>query len=141
LTSEVCDALGFVIADEFESWPKSPPEGDEFTEKWKQVSEFIRSGSSPYPAEIFFGLRDMWAEEITHSSRASKASRSACVSFLRGGARPSLNVVNANASIKRHVEEEILNEIDEGHERIVLITSGGGRWQIDARVPIGAKTV
>jgi hypothetical protein len=59
-----CEALGYVIADEFEHWPNGHLDEAEHEKAYRAAAEFIGSGSSQ-PAEIFFGLYPAFAEEVT----------------------------------------------------------------------------
>jgi hypothetical protein len=122
----VCDALAFILVDEFEDWPKHPPPDDVFPGKWRQLSEFIHAGGRPQPAEIFFDMRDAWAEEITHGINIKEATADVCNLFLQGRAVPQLYVVDAGATIKRNVEEQLMHEVENAQHRIILLTSAAG---------------
>ena len=130
-------ALSWVMIDAYEAWP-SPLSDEQFAEKHDQIHRFLLSGL-PQPADVFFGIQNRWAEEITPALRADVADESQCRSFLRGTSRPELKFTNAGATIARSVEEELFTKIRSTAQRLVLVTSAAGDGKSTLMYRVGQR--
>ncbi|CAN1527889.1 AAA domain containing protein [Rhabdaerophilaceae bacterium] len=134
LPRELCDALGFVIADESGFWPLGSAKADSaeaaaiaeiFDVKVRDLASFIETGLSQ-PAAIFHNLKSAQFDEFNFETVSARASQEQSKKFLQGRETPWIGFVNSGSTIERDIESSVLTSIERGEERAILITSAAG---------------
>lgn len=94
LEKDLCDALGFVFADEYRHGLDAPLTAEMFNERRKNISSFLFSGT-PQPAGIFQNTPIHEAEEITPTIIETSVSEGLKRNYLRGKARHYLVLISS----------------------------------------------